>query len=134
MSLIFSFKKCNFITYYNDYILPRKETILAVTLEAFKTSQRVDNDEDDGLINGYLSAAKSFAINAIGADDTKNTFYSRDDVTDLFDTLVQALAGAYYQQRSALSATSVVPVSLVSDSIINQLRAMWDEWQLSMED
>ena len=107
---------------------------MAVTLEAFKTSQRVDNDEDDSLINGYLKAAKSFAINAIGADDEKNTFYSRDDVTDLFDTLVQALAGAYYQQRSALSATTVVPVSLVSDSIINQLRAMWDEWQLSMED
>lgn len=107
---------------------------MAVTLEAFKTSQRVDNDEDDSLINGYLGAAKSFAINAIGADDTANTFYSRDDVTDLFDTLVQALAGAYYQQRSALSATTVVPVSLVSDSIINQLRAMWDEWQLSMED
>ncbi|MFT8497089.1 head-tail connector protein [Leuconostoc pseudomesenteroides] len=107
---------------------------MAVTLEAFKTSQRVDNDEDDGLINSYLSAAKSFAINAIGADDTANTFYSRADVIDLFDTLVQALAGAYYQQRSALSATSVVPVSLVSDSIINQLRAMWDEWQLSMED
>lgn len=107
---------------------------MSVDLDTFKNSQRVDNDEDDSLLQGYLDAAKSYAINSIGSDDDNNTFYTRSDVSALFDTLVQALAGAYYSQRAALSESSVVPVTLVSDSIINQLRSMWNEWQLSLGD
>ncbi len=107
---------------------------MTVLLADFKISQRVDNDEDDGLLQGYLNAANSYVINAIGADDANNTFYSRDDVKDLFNTAVQAIAGAYYQQRAALSNISVVTVSLVSDSIIDQLRAMWEQWQQSLEE
>lgn len=107
---------------------------MAVELEDFKNSQRIDTDTDDSLIKGYLLAAVSFLKNAIGTDDSQNTFYTRDDVTDLFDTATQALAGAYYQQRSSLSNTSIVVVDLVTNSIIDQLRAMWEDWQISIEE
>ncbi|EJO02418.1 DNA packaging protein [Oenococcus oeni] len=107
---------------------------MTVELDDFKISQRVDNDQDDNLIKGYLAAATAYVTNGVGADDDQATFYSRDDVRDLFDTAVQAIAGAYYQQRAALSNISVVPVSLVSDSIIDQLRAMWEQWQQSLEE
>lgn len=106
---------------------------MTVLLADFKISQRVDNDEDDGLLQGYLNAANSYVINAIGADDASNTFYSCDDVVDLFNTAVSAQAGAYYQYRSALANTAAVPVTLVTDSIITQLRAMWEQWQQSLE-
>ncbi|WP_439424831.1 head-tail connector protein [Oenococcus alcoholitolerans] len=95
-----------------------------VTLDSFKTSERVDVDTDDNLIKSYISAAENYVINAIGEDDGK--FYQLSDVQDLFSTAVQAMAAAYYQQRSALSGSPVTPVSLVSDSIIAQLRARYE--------
>ncbi|OIM17176.1 head-tail connector protein, partial [Oenococcus oeni] len=67
-----------------------------------------------------------------GADDANNTFYSRSDVSPLFDTATIALASAYYSNRDALTNVSAAPVPLVSDSIIYQLRAMWEDWQISL--
>ncbi|MHA5104265.1 head-tail connector protein, partial [Oenococcus oeni] len=66
------------------------------------------------------------------ADDANNTFYSRSDVSPLFDTATIALASAYYSNRDALTNVSAAPVPLVSDSIIYQLRAMWEDWQISL--
>ncbi|KGH59032.1 DNA packaging protein, partial [Oenococcus oeni IOEB_9805] len=40
---------------------------------------------------------------------------------------------AYYSNRDALTNVSAAPVPLVSDNIIYQLRAMWEDWQLSLE-
>ncbi|OIL58306.1 DNA packaging protein [Oenococcus oeni] len=105
---------------------------MTVQIADLKNSVRVDVETDDDLLTGYLSAAIVYLKNAIGADDDKNTFYSRPDVSPLFDTATIALASAYYSNRDALTNVSAVPVPLVSDSIIYQLRAMWEEWQLSL--
>ncbi|AVI94103.1 Phage DNA packaging [Oenococcus oeni] len=105
---------------------------MTVQLADLKNSVRVDVDTDDNLLQGYIKAAVAYLTNAIGADDANNTFYSRSDVSPLFDTATIALASAYYSNRDALTNVSAAPVPLVSDSIIYQLRAMWEDWQLSL--
>ncbi|AWT48009.1 DNA packaging protein [Oenococcus oeni] len=106
---------------------------MTVELADLKISLRVDIDTDNDILQSYIDSAVAFLKNAIGADDANNTFYSRSDVSPLFDTATLALAGAYYSNRSALTNISAVPVPLVSDNIIDQLRMMWEDWQLSLE-
>ncbi|MGL2324275.1 head-tail connector protein [Oenococcus oeni] len=106
---------------------------MTVQLADLKNSVRVDADTDDNLLQGYIKAAVAYLTNAIGADDANNTFYSRSDVSPLFDTATIALASAYYSNRDALTNVSAAPVPLVSGNIIYQLRAMWEDWQLSLE-
>ncbi|OIK78495.1 head-tail connector protein [Oenococcus oeni] len=106
---------------------------MTVQLADLKNSVRVDADTDDALLQGYITAAVAYLTNAIGADDANKTFYSRSDVSPLFDTATIALASAYYTNRDALTNVSATPVPLVSDSIIHQLRMMWEDWQLSLE-
>ncbi len=105
---------------------------MTVQLADLKNSVRVDVDTDDNLLQGYITAAVAYLTNAIGTDDANNTFYSRSDVSPLFDTATIALASAYYSNRDALTNVSAAPVPLVSDSIIYQLRAMWEDWQISL--
>ncbi len=106
---------------------------MTVELADLKISLRVDIDTDNDILQSYIDSAVAFLKNAIGADDANNTFYSRSDVSPLFDTATLALAGTYYSNRSALTNISAVPVPLVSDNIIDQLRMMWEDWQLSLE-
>lgn len=100
---------------------------MAVTLENAKTSLRVDFDDDDDLIQGYISAAKGYVTDAIG--DDKDGFYADPSVSARFDTAVLALTGAYYTYRASLSAISAVPIDLVTNSIIGQLRGKYDVWE-----
>lgn len=97
-------------------------------LKNLKDSLRIDGDDDNALLNSYLSAAKSYVKNAID-EDLSQKFLGLDKVSNLYTTAVYALASAYYNNRSALSATTIVPVDLTLQSIIGQLRGLYDAYQ-----
>lgn len=98
---------------------------MTVTADFFKNAYHVDIDDDDALITSYISSATNYVTNAVGAD-TDGKFYEDSRVSDLFDTAVLSLAGTYYQYRLALSDTQAYPVDLTVNSIIGQLRGLYD--------
>lgn len=102
---------------------------MAANLETLKSSLRIDGNDDDELLKGYLSAATSYIKQAIGDENGVTGFYEMEGVNDLYTTAVYALASAYYNNRSALSATTIVPVDLTLQSIIGQLRGLYDAYQ-----
>uniref|UniRef100_UPI002491098D head-tail connector protein n=1 Tax=Lactobacillus amylolyticus TaxID=83683 RepID=UPI002491098D len=63
---------------------------------------------------------------AIG-EDTDGKFYADSRVEDLFNTAIMSLAGTYYQYRLALTDVQSYDVDLTVNSIIGQLRGLWDE-------
>lgn len=95
---------------------------MAVSVDDVKNVLYLDGNADDGLIQGYLDAAKQFVMGAVGSD---NSFYQQGDVQPLFDVAVKSLAATYYQYRLALSDTQTYPVDLTVNSIIGQLRGMF---------
>ncbi|EJF00341.1 head-tail connector protein [Liquorilactobacillus mali] len=99
---------------------------MAVDAEMFKNAFHVDGTDDDALIDGYISSAENFIKNSVGDDDEKNTFYSDSKVSSLLDTAVLSLAGTYYQYRMALSDVQAVSIDLTVNSIIGQLRGLYD--------
>ncbi|ANK63365.1 DNA packaging protein [Loigolactobacillus backii] len=103
------------------------ETTSAANLETLKLSLRIDGTADDGLLNGYLAAAKSFVESGIGSGADVSDFYSQTNVVDLFNTAVLALASTYYTYRTSLSAIAAIPVDLTVNSIIGQLRGLYAE-------
>ena len=84
----------------------------------------LDDNSDDQLINSYVNAAKSFIHNAIGEDI--NGFYDDSRVVSLVDIAVMSLAGTYYQNRLALSDVQTYTVDLTVNSIIGQLRGLYN--------
>ncbi|MFT8867924.1 head-tail connector protein [Liquorilactobacillus nagelii] len=98
---------------------------MAVDTNKFKGAFHVDGTDDDPLIAGYISTASSFVQNAVG-EDTDGKFYSDSRVSTLFDTAVLSLAGTYYQYRLALSDVQTYSVDLTVNSIIGQLRGLYD--------
>ena len=98
---------------------------MTVTLERFNKAMNLDGDEDDALVKGYLEAAEHSIKNAIG-EDKSGKFYAREDVASLLDVAVIAVAGSYYTYRLSLSDAQVYPINLTSNSIIGQLRGMYD--------
>lgn len=98
---------------------------MAVDAESFKNAFRVDGTDDDTLIKNYIVSATSFVQNAIG-EDTDGKFYSDSRVSSLFDTAVMSLAGTYYQYRLSLSDVQTYSVDLTVNSIIGQLRGLYD--------
>lgn len=82
----------------------------------------LDDNSDDMLLSTYIKAARSFIHNAIGND--VNGFYDDATVSSLVEVAVMSLAGTYYQNRLAVSATSTYPVDLTVNSIISQLRGL----------
>ncbi len=95
---------------------------MAANLETLKSSLRIDGDDDDELLKGYLSAATNYIKQSIGDENDVSGFYEMDGVSDLFETAVYALAGSYWTYRTSITAIAVNPVDLVVDSIIGQLR------------
>lgn len=97
---------------------------MALDLSVLKQSLRLEDDEtaDDTMLTGYLSAAQNFVKQAIGADNDK--FYTLENVVDLYNTAVIALASDYYNNRLSLSQVNVVPIDLTINSIIGQLRGL----------
>ena len=98
---------------------------MTVTLERFNKAMNLDGDEDDALVKGYLEAAEHSIKNAIG-EDKSGKFYAREDVASLLDVAVIAVAGSYYTYRLSLSDAQAYPINLTSNSIIGQLRGMYD--------
>ena len=79
---------------------------------------------DNALLQRYLAAAQSYVKNAVGSDDA---FLTDPDNTTLYETVVLAIAGAYYQNPVAVVAGSApVTVDLVAGNLIGQLRARWE--------
>ncbi|WP_260365353.1 head-tail connector protein [Pediococcus ethanolidurans] len=102
-------------------------------LKNLKDSLRIDGTDDDVLLASYLSAAKNYVKNAID-ENLSQKFLELEKVSDLYTTAVYALASAYYNNRSALSATTIVPVDLTLQSIIGQLRGLYDSYQVEFGD
>lgn len=94
------------------------------TLDDLKLSLRLDGNSDDNLLTGYLAAADNYIKQAIGTE--LDGFYDDDSVVDLFNTAVLALASSYYNYRSSLVPIAAVSVDLTVDSIIGQLRGLYD--------
>lgn len=87
----------------------------------------LDDDSDDNLIEAYVKAARSYVHNAVG--DDVNGFYDDVQVTSLVNLAVMSLAGTYYQNRLALSDTQAYPVDLTVNSIIGQLRGIYNLYE-----
>lgn len=102
---------------------------MAADLETLKSSLRIDGDDDDELLKGYLSAATSYIKQAIGDDNSVLGFYEMEGVKDLLETAIYALAGSYWTYRTSITAIAVNPVNLVVDSIIGQLRGLYGQKQ-----
>lgn len=94
------------------------------TLDDLKLSLRLDGDADDMLLNGYLASAENYIKQAVGTES--DAFYDDASVIDLFNTAVLALASAYYNYRSSLVPTTAISIDLPVDSIIGQLRGLYD--------
>ena len=90
---------------------------MAVSLETLKDSLRVDDTVDDELLTGYLDAASSFIMTAVGADDA--SYY---DNNGRFDTAVLALASTYYMYRMTAFTGSVTTINATMNSLIGQMR------------
>ncbi len=90
---------------------------------------RIDGDDDDELLKGYLSAATSYIKQAIGDENSVPGFYEMEGVNNLFETAVYALAGSYWYYRTSITSNAVNPVDLVVDSIIGQLRGLYNQKQ-----
>ncbi len=104
---------------------------MTVALVDLKNSVRVDSTDDDNLLTSYLLAAQKYVTNAVGADDATGSFYTQDTVSSLYDVAVLALATGYYTYRTPLSAVSATPIDLSTNSIIGQLRGLYDEWEVA---
>ncbi|MDH5110622.1 head-tail connector protein [Lactiplantibacillus plantarum] len=107
---------------------------MAADLKKLKSSLRIDGNDDDELLKGYLSAATSYIKQAIGDEVSVPGFYEMEDVNDLFETAVYALAGSYWYYRTSITSNTVNPVDLVVDSIIGQLRGLYSQKQGEVDD
>lgn len=99
-----------------------EDTELQTLIQNVKSILYLDGDQDDQMVQDYVTAAESFVKGAIGDDDS---FYKQPDVEPLFESAVTALAATYYQYRLSLSDTQTYPVDLTVNSIIGQLRGRY---------
>ena len=107
---------------------------MAADLKTLKSSLRIDGNDDDELLTGYLSAATSYIKLASGDENGVTGFYEMECVNDLFETAVYALAGSYWYYRTSITSNTVNPVDLVVDSIIGQLRGLYSQKQDEVND
>ncbi|KZT93101.1 DNA packaging protein [Lactiplantibacillus plantarum] len=107
---------------------------MAADLKTLKSSLRIDGNDDDELLKGYLSAATSYIEQAVGDENGVPGFYEMESVNDLFETAVYALAGSYWYYRTSITSNAVNPVDLVVDSIIGQLRGLYNQKQDEVDD
>ncbi|TLQ03645.1 phage gp6-like head-tail connector protein [Pediococcus stilesii] len=105
---------------------------MAVEVQTLKDSLRIDGVDDDKLLQQYLDTAENYIKNAVGEKDIKE-FYQLPKVLSIYQTAVYALASAYYNNRSALGSVQAYTVDLTLDSIIAQLRGMYDTFMYQTE-
>lgn len=97
---------------------------MAVSVEDIKGVLYLDGDEDDALIKSYIDAALQFVKGAVGTEHPD--FWNDPQVTPLADMATKSLAATYYQYRLSLSDTQTFSVNLTVNSIIGQLRGLYD--------
>ena len=94
------------------------------TVDRVKDVLYLDGNEDDVLLSSYVLAANSFVHNAIGQD--VNGFYEDTNVDSLVMMATVSLAATYFQNRLSLSDTQTYTVDLTVNSIIGQLRGLYN--------
>lgn len=94
-----------------------------VSVDDVKDVLYLDGNADDGLIKSYIDTASQFIKSAVGDNDD---FYTKPNVSALFDSAVKALAATYYQYRLALSDIQTFPINMTVNSIIGQLRGRYE--------
>ena len=101
---------------------------MAISVDDLITSLRLDevDDSEKTTLQGYLAAAESYVQDAVGADDS---FLADPENSDLYKVVVLAIAGAYEQNPIAAVQGATVPINLVLNNIIGQLRAKWEVLQ-----
>lgn len=97
---------------------------MAVSVDDVKRVLYLDGDEDNPLIQNYLDAALQFVKGAVGQEYPD--FWADPQVVPLADMAVKSLAATYYQYRLSLSDTQTFSVDLTVNSIIGQLRGLYD--------
>ncbi|QIM45737.1 phage gp6-like head-tail connector protein [Streptococcus ruminicola] len=95
---------------------------MSVTKEQIMLTLNLDETDDVSLIPAYIKTAEIYIKNAVGDADG---FFETENVKDLYDTAVIALASAYYTYRVALADTMAYPIDLTLNSIIGQLRGLY---------
>jgi uncharacterized phage protein (predicted DNA packaging) len=83
---------------------------MSVSLQSAKDYLRVDADDDDALIDGFILAAKSYMANA----GVNNSIQG-----DLYDVVVYMLVALFYANRDASEKDVQVP--RVVQNFITQL-------------
>ncbi|ANZ70370.1 head-tail connector protein [Pediococcus claussenii] len=102
---------------------------MAIDLQTLKNSLRIDGEKDDNLLKQNLSAAQSYIRNAIDSE-APDAFFELATVSDIYEIAVLALASTYYNNRSSLGVTQTFAVDLTLESIIGQLRGMYESYCL----
>jgi len=88
-----------------------------MTLEELKIYLRIDGQEDDGLINGLLLAAKEYLKNAGTAVE----------IGDLYELAVKLLVSHWYENRNTVLVGSISKeLEFALTTIITQLRYSYD--------
>ncbi|MEY8293675.1 head-tail connector protein [Limosilactobacillus caviae] len=97
-----------------------------VSVAQIKQALYLDGDEDDSLIKNYITVAEQFVKNAVGGSDK---FFEDKTVQPLYDMAVQSLAATYYQYRLALTDTQLFTNNATVNSIIGQLRGVYETYE-----
>ncbi|AVI29857.1 MULTISPECIES: head-tail connector protein [Bacillus subtilis group] len=71
---------------------------MGISLSDMKLALRIDTDEDDNLLNLFMSAASDTVKNAVGRE--VEGFF---DNNPIYDVTVMRLVDHYYKNRSATS-------------------------------
>lgn len=92
-------------------------TATPITVEAIKTSLRINLADDDAMIQRYINTAESYVANAVNGNIDMATY--RAD--DRFNTAVALLTEFLYQSRGITGTEAQQPPYEVR-SMINQMR------------
>lgn len=89
-----------------------------------KLSLRLDDDEDDLLVNSLIRAARKDIMGEVG--EQIEDFYSDNDI---FDSAVILEVGHLYNHRDAVSTQQTYEVPMALYSLINSLK---DEYRYQL--
>ncbi len=88
-----------------------------VDLNKLKLSIRIDSDDDDSILEIFMTSASDYITSAIG--DKVEKFY---DNNSRFDTAVILLTDHYYKTRSATNEADLKKVPYGVDTLILQMK------------
>lgn len=99
------------------------------SLRLLDTGDAQIDADTDLLLQDDLTAAELYVQGAIGDDGANDDkFYNLETIKPLYSLAVYAVAAAYYQNPAALTTGQVVPIDLVTNNIIGQLRGTFAQY------